>query len=464
MNLPFTLRFALSLSFALLALVNLLPGRAQAQQTPQPQTRDARPHIVFILIDDLGYADVGFNGGEEIFTPHIDRLAHAGVILNAHYVQPICSPTRAALMTGRYPTQTGVYSVVRPRAKWGLPLEQRTLAERLQQAGYETAIVGKWHLGEFDPAYLPKVRGFDHQYGHYFGMIDNYTHLRDKMHDWYRDDVESREEGYSTHLLTREACRIIENRNQEKRLFLYVPYNAVHAPLQVPESYLEPYKNLRGPRRQLAGMLAAVDEGVGQIVDSLEKAGIREETLIVFSSDNGGPRPGKNTPLRDYKGTIYEGGIRACAFANWPNKIPAGQRRDQAMHIADWYPTLLALAGQDLNEQEDSEQNSIDGRNVWKMLTEDAPSPHDAILVARTPDRAALRIGTWKLLKNPQGKVDRGNTDAAGQNAPWELYDLANDEAETTNLVAQEPARFESMRRQLEAMLENAAPPGDSLK
>ena len=305
----------------------------------------SKPNIVFLLIDDLGYADCGFNGGKEIRTPNIDKLAASGAVLESHYVQPVCSPTRAALMTGRYATRTGVYTVVRPHAKWGLPLGERTLADALKEAGYTTAIVGKWHLGEFNPKYQPTSRGFEHQHGLFFGMIDHFTHIRDGSHDWYHDDKQLKEEGYSTHLITREACRLIESQPKSKPLFLYIPYNAVHAPLQVPEKYLQPYGDLKGGRRTLAGMLAAVDEGIGQIVEALDKAGLRENTLIVFSADNGGPPPGTNTPLRDFKGTIYEGGTRGCAFATWPGHLPAGVRNKQPIHVVDWYPTLLRVAG-----------------------------------------------------------------------------------------------------------------------
>ena len=187
-----------------------------------------KPNIVFFLVDDLGYADCGFNGGKEIQTPNIDKLAGQGAVIESHYVQPVCSPTRAAFMTGRYATRTGVYTIVRPHAKWGLPLGERTLASALKEAGYETAITGKWHLGEFDPAYVPTSRGFDHQYGHYFGALDYFTHLRDNSHDWYRDGKELKEEGYTTHLLAKEAIRLIRERNREKPLFLYVPFNGVH--------------------------------------------------------------------------------------------------------------------------------------------------------------------------------------------------------------------------------------------
>ncbi len=420
-----------------------------------------RPNIVFLLIDDLGYADCGFNGGAEIKTPRIDALAEGGAVLESHYVQPVCSPTRSALMTGRYPTRTGVYTVVRPHAKWGLPLNERTLATALKDAGYTTAITGKWHLGEFEAAYRPTARGFDHQYGHYFGALDYFTHIRDGADDWYRDDVALKEEGYSTHLVAKEACRLIETQDKTKPLFLYVPFNGVHAPMQVPDSYLAPYGGLSGPRLQLAGMLAAVDEGIGQIVDALEKAGLRENTLIVFSSDNGGPKPGTNTPLRDYKGSLFEGGVRAAAFANWPGKIPAGQRIKQPMHMIDWFPTLVTLAGGTLEGG-----LPIDGKDVWPLLTEEAPSPHPYILSAQAPDKAALRVGDWKLIENRS--TDGGKTKGKGKNKgkarkeaePVALYHLAKDPGETTNLAESEPVRLAEMRATLDGLLKEAVPSG----
>ena len=197
---------------------------------------DSRPNIVFMLADDLGRADCGFMGGTVIQTPHLDKLAKEGAILDQFYVQPVCSPTRAALMTGRYPMRHGLQvGVVRPWAQYGLPLEERTLPQGLKQGGYETAIVGKWHLGIFQPAYLPLQRGFDHQYGHYNGAIDYFTHERDGGFDWHRDDRENRDEGYSTHLLARESERLIRERDKSKPLFLYLPFNAVHGPFQVPD-------------------------------------------------------------------------------------------------------------------------------------------------------------------------------------------------------------------------------------
>jgi len=443
----------------IIALTTLLLGPLAAIDAADTPKAPARPNIVFFLIDDLGYADCGFNGGKEIRTPNIDRLARTGAVLESHYVQPVCSPTRAALMTGRYPTRTGVYTVVRPHAEWGLPLEERTLADALKDAGYTTAIVGKWHLGEFNRAFQPTARGFEHQHGLFFGMIDYFTHMRDGTHDWHHDDQELKEEGYSTHLLTREACRLIHAQEKSKPLFLYVPYNAVHSPLQVPESYLQPYGDLQVARRKLAGMLAAVDEGIGQIVTALEKAGLRENTLIVFSADNGGPPPGSNAPLRGFKGSVWEGGVRGCAFANWPGRIPAGRRIKEPMHIIDWYPTLVKLAGGSLEQR-----LALDGKDVWPMLTQGAPSPHDAILCAQSPERAALRMGDWKLISNSgaaRGKPAKGNAKRKAQPAPLALYNLAADVGEQNDLASQEPDRVAAMRAKLSELLNGAAAPGN---
>jgi arylsulfatase A-like enzyme len=427
-----------------------------------------KPNIVFLLIDDLGYADCGFNGGKEIKTPNIDRLAKSGTIIDSHYVQPVCSPTRSTLLTGRYPTHTGVYTIVSPGAAWGLPLAERTLADALRSVGYRTALTGKWHLGEFEKAYQPNARGFDHQYGHFFGMLDYYTHERMNKLDWYRNGEPLKEEGYTTHLITKEACKVIESGDKSKPLFLYVPFNGVHSPFQVPDSYLKPYGALKGNRQKLAGMLAAVDEAIGKIEDSLKKAGMLENTLIVFSSDNGGPPPGDNTPFRDYKGTIFEGGTRAAAFATWPGHIPADQRVRQPMHMVDWYPTLIKLAGGSLEQK-----LPIDGLDIWPMLTKGTASPHDAILSVSTqgPARAAVRMGDWKLMVSGNADADTGEEDgakkakkkgkaAAGKYEPVALYNLADDPSESKNLAAAQPDRVKAMRTRLAELLKDAVPSG----
>jgi arylsulfatase A-like enzyme len=424
----------------------------------QAHGQNKKPNIVFLLIDDLGYADCGFNGGKDILTPNIDRLAKEGSILKNHYVQPVCSPTRSALMTGRYPTKTGIYNIITPGAQWGLPLNERTLANALKEAGYHTAITGKWHLGEFEKAYQPNARGFDHQYGHFFGAIDYFTHLRNNQLDWYRNGDSLQEEGYSTHLVAREACRTIENNDQKKPLFLYVPFNGVHVPFQVPDQYTKAYPNLEGNRKKLAGMLAAVDEAIAQIVASLKKTGMLENTLIVFSSDNGGPRTSKNTPLRDFKATIYEGGTRAAAFAHWPGHVPAGKTIEGAMHIIDWYPTLVTLAGGSLKQA-----LPIDGKDVWPMITKAGKTPHKAILSVSTigPSQAAIRMGDWKLIV---ADAEESGGDAKKKQPknyePVSLFNLAEDPGESRNLASTYPDKVAELRKELSALLKDAVAPG----
>ena len=423
----------------------------------------SKPNIVYFLIDDLGFADCGFNGGTDIRTPNIDKLAKEGAILKSFYVQPVCSPTRAALMTGRYATHTGVYNVVRPGAPWGLPLAERILPQALKEAGYSTSICGKWHLGEFNSAYQPTKRGFDRQYGHMFGAIDYFTHMRDGKQDWYRDDVAIQEEGYSTHLVAKEACRLIKNKPVDKPMFLYVPFNGIHGPHQVPENYKEPYQNLPKLRQTIAGMLSAVDEAIGQITAALVDAGLRENTLVIFSSDNGGPAPGKatmNTPLRAGKGTVYEGGIRVCAFVNWPGRIKAGITVNEPMHVVDWYPTLVKLAGAPVEQK-----LQPDGLDIWPVLTQGAKSPHDAILlVGNKPGVSAIRMGDWKLLLNAS---DRDAEDQVGDQkgtGEIELYNLADDISESKNLADAQPEKVKGMRTRLDAMLRNAVLPGDVIR
>jgi arylsulfatase A-like enzyme len=428
---------------------------ASASSTPAAE----RPNVVFILADDLGRQDCGFMGGTEIKTPHLDQLARSGAILDAFYVQPVCSPTRAALLTGRYPMRHGLQvGVVRPWAQYGLPLAERTLAQGLKDAGYATAIVGKWHLGHFRPEYLPTRRGFDHQYGHYNGAIDYFTHMRDGGFDWHKDDKVNRDPGYSTALLGEAAARFVAANAGKKPFFLYVPFNAVHAPHQAPKEYLQRYSHLMNPRRQYAAMLAAMDDAVGKIVEAVETAGARQNTLFIFSSDNGGPRPGvvtDNGKFRAGKGTLYEGGVRVAAFAAWEGHIPAGSNVAEPVHIVDWYPTLLRLCG----APADQTQPHLDGLDIWPTITAGKHTPHDAILLNTTPNNGAIRMGQWKLI------VRAGEDDADGGPArkrtgpPIELFDLARDPYETTNVAEKHADKVAQMKARLEAFARQASPP-----
>jgi arylsulfatase A-like enzyme len=453
-----TLQCAFLLGFTVL----VASGNARAGDADAPPPR---PNIVYLLADDLGWGDVGWHGSETK-TPNLDTLAAAGARLEQFYVQPVCSPTRAALMTGRYPMRLGLQvGVVRPWAQYGLPLAERTLPQALKEAGYETAIVGKWHLGHVQPDYLPTRRGFDHQYGHYNGALDYLTHVRDGGFDWHRDDRESRDEGYSTHLLAREAVRLVNEHDRSRPLFLYVPFNAVHVPHQVPERYKTPYAHLKEPRRTYAGMLATLDEAVGQIVDAIERKGIRKETLFLFSSDNGGPSPGQvtsNGPLRGAKATLYEGGTRVPAFATWEGQIKPGSVVNAPLHMVDWYPTLLTLAGVTLDQP-----LPIDGRDAWAAISRGGPTPHDAILLNTAPQAGAIRVGDWKLIVRGPGSDPRDDVHPAEEVASTapsstgsvELFNIAEDPNERHDLAATKPEKVAELRKRYDAFARQAVPP-----
>ncbi len=425
-----------------------------------------KPNIVFILADDQGSYDVSWRGSE-IKTPNLDKLAMAGARLEEFYVQPVCSPTRASLMTGRYPFRYGLQvGVIRPWAKYGLPLEEQLLPEALKQVGYTTAICGKWHLGSFDKAYWPNPRGFDHWYGHLFGALDYFTHIRDGQLDWYRNGGQLKEEGYTTHLVAREAVKLIEDQPKDKPLFLYVPFNAVHGPLQVPDKYKEPYKNLKEPRQTYAGMVAALDEAVGQIVAAIDKTGRRKDTLFIFSSDNGGPAPGhvtSNGPLRAGKGTVYEGGVHTCAFATWDGHIKPGIQVKALSHMVDWYPTLLKLTGASVKQK-----LPLDGMDIWPCITKGKPSPHKDIVCNITPTAGAIRVGDWKLVVNGshhnleeesgEAKPKKKKREAAAADA-IELFNLADDPSEKANLATKMPEKVKELQARYDALAKQAAKP-----
>lgn len=420
----------------------------------------ARPNVIVIVADDLGRNDVGFMGGREIKTPHLDRLAASGVRLEQFYVQPVCSPTRAAFLTGRYPMRYGFQvGVVRPWAKYGLPLEERLLPEVLREAGYSTVMVGKWHLGSFDAAYHPTRRGFEHHYGNLQGALDYNTHLRDGALDWWRDGEPNKDQGYTTHLMAKEAVRVIKDQPKEKPLFLYLAFTAVHAPHQAPASYKEPYANLKEPRRTYAGMLAAMDEGIGQVLDAVAAKGIAQDTLILFTSDNGGPRPGvvtDNGPLRAGKGTVYEGGVRVAACAAWPGRIKAGGAVDQPMHVVDLYPTLLKLAG-----VQSEQKLPIDGVDVWEAIAEGKTSPGREVLINATPNSGAIRVGDWKLVVNGNRRDDGEAAGAADAEkaAKAELFNLKDDAGERTDVAAENAEKVKALRARYDAYAAAAAPP-----
>ncbi len=421
------------------------------------QPASPRPHIVYILADDLGRKDVGFHGSD-IRTPNIDRLAEGGARLEQFYSQSMCTPSRAALMTGRYPHRYGLQTVVIPSAgRYGLATDEWLLPQALKEAGYRTAIVGKWHLGHADRKYWPKQRGFDDQYGPILGEIDYFTHSAHGKTDWYRDNVLVEEEGYATRLLGEDAARLISGHDPKTPLFLYLAFTAPHAPYQAPNEYLEKYAHIADPsRRAYAAMITAMDDEIGRVVAALEKRGMRENTLVVFQSDNGGPRsamftgeidmskstiPADNGPYRDGKGTLYEGGNRVVALANWPGHLKAGSVVDAPIHMVDMYPTLAGLAGASL-----ARCKPLDGLDVWPTLAGGKASPRDEVVYSIEAFRAGIRKGDWKLvwLATLPSRV--------------ELFDLAKDPAEKTNLAGSNPQKVAELQQRVEALSREAVP------
>lgn len=423
-----------------------------------PAQSVGRPNIVYIVADDLGWKDVGFHGSD-IKTPNLDALARGGAQLTQFYAQPMCTPTRAALMTGRYPFRYGLQTaVILSGHTYGLATDERLLPQALKDAGYRTAIVGKWHLGHGDRKYWPKQRGFDSQYGPLIGEIDYFTHKQHGVIDWYRDNRRVDEPGYSTTLLGNEAVRVIESAKPSQPLFLYLAFNAPHTPYQAPQAYLDRYKHIADPaRRAYAASISALDDQVGRVVAALERKGMRENTLIVFHSDNGGTRnamfagegdmskitiPCDNGPFRDGKGSLYEGGTRVVAFANWPGRIAPGSTVDGMMHVVDMFPTLVGLAGGSA-----AGSKPLDGLDMWPTIGKGAASPRTEIVYNVEPFRAGVREGDWKLIwRTPLPET-------------VELYDIANDPSEKNNVAAAHPDKVAALRVRANELAGQAAKP-----
>ena len=413
-----------------------------------------QPNIVVMLADDLGWGDVGYHGSK-IETPHLDRLAKRGTQLDQFYVQPVCSPTRACLMTGRYPMRYGMQcGVIRPWAEHGLPLDEEMLPDVLGKAGYITAICGKWHLGHLSRDYLPTHRGFAHQFGHYNGALDYFTHIRDGGHDWHRNDKALYEEGYTTDLIAREAANILQTRDKNKPLFLYVPFNAPHTPLQAPDETIAKYSSIKNKqRRTFAAMVDRMDQAIGRIVRAVDEYKSSDRsTLIFFCSDNGGiPKLGSNRELRAGKGTLYEGGVRVPAIAVWDDVLQQNSHVGEALHIVDLFPTLIALAG-----AKATGHKPLDGCNAWPTISQGADSPHDVIIHNITPFHAAIRVGDWKIIRN--GGVTANATSAADDDT-WELFNIRKDISEKTDLKPQHPDVFKRLQQQLAKLTTEAAAP-----
>lgn len=436
---------------------------ASAVGAARAQRYSPRPNVVVIISDDQGTGDIGCYGHEsDPRTPHLDALAASGVRLTGFYANaPMCSPTRAAFLTGRHPLRCGVPFVVDSSpGVVGLRRDEVTLAEVLRDAGYRTGLVGKWHLGAA-PESLPNAQGFDDFYGFRSGCIDYFSHRfywglgagKPSFHDLWRNEEEIEESGeYATHLITREAKRFLTEAGNEP-FFLTVAYNAPHYPMHAPKQYLERFGHVDDPERKMhLAMVAAMDDGIGEIIQTLDGQGLRESTLVFFFSDNGATiedragEGGRNTPYRGYKFSLFEGGIRMPAMASWPGILPAGKVRDAMCAGFDLFPALVKLCGAEMPPG-----RTLDGRDLWPLLVDGARSPHESLFWKRY-DQVAVRRGDWKLVKNPMLALGEENR----LEDTVFLANLAEDPAEQRNLASEHPevvAELEALIAEWEAEL-----------
>jgi arylsulfatase A-like enzyme len=417
-----------------------------SQSTAMAAENIKPPHIVHIISDDQGWKDVGFHGSD-IKTPNIDKLATTGVELQQFYTQPFCSQTRAAMLTGRYPFRYGMQIGAIPSgAHYGVPTDEWYLPQSLREAGYTTALVGKWHVGHAKREFWPRHRGFDYFYGALVGEIDYFTHAAHGVVDWYRNNEQVKEKGYVTSLIGNDAVRLIEKHDPDKPLYLYLAFTSPHTPYQAPQEYLDKYMEITDPdRRAYAAMITAMDDQIGRVVDALEQRKMRDNAIILFHSDNGGTRsakftgesvvkgelPPNNGPYRDGKGTLYEGGTRVVALANWPGRIKPGKVNGM-MHVVDLFPTLIGLAGGKFDKSK-----PVDGLDVWPTISEGKPSPRTELVYNVDPSGGAIREGDWKVvwLTLLPGSL--------------ELFNLADDPSEKTNLADESPDKVKALQGRL---------------
>jgi arylsulfatase A-like enzyme len=415
----------------------------------QAQAAD-RPHIVYILANDLGWKDVGYHGGNAL-TPRLDALAATGARLEKFYSLPNSTPTRAALMTGRYPMRYGMQMLsILPWSSYGIPLDERLLPQALKLAGYRTAAFGQWQLGHASRDLLPTQRGFDYFYGSLDNGMDHFNKTdRIGKRDWRRGEKPVRERGYATTLIAQDAAAFVAEHDASRPLFMYVSLPVPAVPLQAPREFLEKYESFKQEdQRNYYAMISAFDAAVGTIIDALTEKGIMNDVLLVIHSDNGGAVKNKylsgdgdvsqqvadNGPFRNGRGSFYEGGIRVVALAVWPDHIAQGFVTER-IHVTDMYATLLNLAGAPLGR--DSQTKPIDGIDMWPVISEGKPSPRNEMLINVDEFRGALMVDNWKLIVY------------ASLPSRMELYNVADDPSEDHDRTKHEPDRVRKMLARL---------------
>ncbi len=443
----------LLLLFALTIL--LVPAAARA----------GRPNVVLIVADDLGWADVGYHNAE-IRSPNLDRLAETGVELHQHYVMPQCTPTRVALLTGRYPSRFGRHAQQASNEQ-AVPFGTPTFASVLKEAGYDTALIGKWHLGSL-PKWGPNHYGFDYAYGSLAGAVGMYDH-RYRLNQpqfsttWHRDGEFIEEVGHATDLTLAEAIKWLE-RPRDRPFFLYLPFHAVHTPITEEPRWLAMNRHIENTDRMVfAAAVTHMDYAIGKVVEALDRLGVREDTIIIFTSDNGGitgrypggwyppPDPpladfSSNAPLRGQKIDVYEGGIRVPALVSWPGTL-SPRRVEAPLHAVDWLATLAKLCGVELPEDV-----ALDGVDVTPALRGEQTELGQRELYwvwGGASQRVALRSGSWKLLR-------------PGPNAAFELFNLETDPYETTDMASSRPEMVQRLMERLAAQRALDAEPSEN--
>ncbi|MDP6977609.1 MAG: arylsulfatase [Myxococcota bacterium] len=433
---------------------------------------DERPNVIVMVADDLGWADVGFRGGD-IDTPSLDRLAAEGTELHRFYTTPICSPTRAALMTGRDPIRLGVvYGVIMAWDNTGIHPDEHFMPESFRAAGYQTAMVGKWHLGHAQQTYHPNARGFEHFYGHLHTEVGYYPPFANQGgKDFQRNGVSIDGDGYETFMLSNEVSRYIKERDESRPFFLYVPFIAPHTPLDAPKELQEKYKDIDtdleparsegtdGTRRMATLMMQpsarpmyaavtdALDQAVGQILDTLDAEGIADETIVLFFSDNGGAAysvgGADNVPLRGGKGETFEGGIRVVSLLRWPGKVEAGAKMDQIMTVMDVFPTLADATGIEARNE-----RKLDGRSMWPAISEGKTQKRTdwVYFASETPIYGSYAFTVfnddWKLVQ----EVEQDQITATVTN---HLFKISEDPNEYNNIASDHPDVVEELSRKI---------------
>jgi arylsulfatase A-like enzyme len=408
-----------------------------------------RPNVIVIYTDDQGSIDVNCYGAKDLYTPHMDALAARGVRFTQFYsAAPVCSPSRAGLMTGKVPQRAGLAgNASSEKGHDGMPAEQYTMAELFRDAGYATAHIGKWHLG-YTPETMPNGQGFDYSFGHMGGCIDNYSHYfywnGPNRHDLWRNGEEVFEDGnFFPELMVEEATQFVENHRDEP-FFMYWAINTPHYPLQGEARWREHYAGLPSPRREYAAFVSTTDEKIGQLVSKIDALGLRENTIIVFMSDHGHSTEertfgggGNAGPYRGAKFSLFEGGIRVPAIISWPGNLPEEAVREQMGSGLDWFPTLAELAGLSYDAAD------LDGKSIVPIIrSATAASPHQEFFWMQG-EQWAVRDGDWKLIGNPR---DTSHKAPLTDDDRLFLVNLAGDVTEMENLAKNYPDKVKAMQ------------------